>query len=151
MLLTTAEALAQTRRMLVQGTCLPGAQRDVPACRPPSWSGVEQKSGQLVDGSAGAGNAAGDDRRNPVPVLGRAVTVRAQDQGPTVGGGLAVTARRIATGEVPEQNEIGCGRRQLVKAQSLAWMKWPSGRTCLGGAVWHCGAVPLGQRRTQAR
>src|SRR4051794_14660379 len=82
-----------------------------------------------------------------MPVLGRALTVRAQDQGLAVRGELAVTARRVAAGEVPQQNEIACSWRQLVKTQSLAWVKWPSERTCLVGAVWHCGAVPQGQRR----
>jgi hypothetical protein len=89
--------------------------------------GVEQWSGQLVDGSAGAGNVAGDGRRDPVPTLGRGLTVCAKDQGLAVGGELAVTARRVAAGEVPEQNEIGCSRRQMVKTQSLAWVKWPPG------------------------
>lgn len=132
---------------VVQGVCLPRAQHDVPSVPSALVFGMQQQPRQLVDGAAGASDMAGDGRRDPVLVLGRVLTVRTQDQGPAVGGELAVTARRVAAGEVSEQNEIGCSLRQLVKAQSLAWVKRPSGRTCLVGAVWHCGAVPQGQRR----
>jgi hypothetical protein len=38
--------------------------------------GVQQQSGELVDGAAEAGHMAGNGRGDPVTVLGRALTVR---------------------------------------------------------------------------
>lgn len=72
--------------------------------------GVEQQPGQLINGSAGAGDMAGDGRRDPVPVLGRTLTVRTQDHGLAVGSEPAVTARRIAAGEIPEQDKVSRSR-----------------------------------------
>ncbi|MFP1624073.1 hypothetical protein ACLB9X_02380 [Streptomyces sp. 5K101] len=40
--------------------------------------GVQQQPDQLIDGSTGARDVAGDGRSDPVPVLGRALTVRAR-------------------------------------------------------------------------
>lgn len=132
---------------VLQGTRLPGAQRNVPGVPTTLVVGVEQQLGQLVYGSAGAGDVAGDGRGDPVPVLGRALPVRPQDHGPGAGAEPAVTARRIAAGEVSEQNQISRSRRQPVKPQSLARVKCPSGWVCLVGVVWHCGVVSQGRGR----
>ncbi|MEU9656417.1 hypothetical protein [Streptomyces chartreusis] len=75
--------------------------------------GVQQELRQLVDAAAGAGDVAGDGRGDPVTVLGRALAVPAQDHGPLVGGEPAVTTGGVAAGEVPEEDEIGCRRRQV--------------------------------------
>jgi hypothetical protein len=102
--------------------------------------GVQQVLRQLVDGAVGAGNVAGDGRGDPVPVLGRALTVVAQGNGPAVGGEPAVTAGGVSAGEVAEQDKIGCGRRELMGAQWAAC----AGELSLGewlGAVWHGGVV----------
>ncbi|WP_329524265.1 hypothetical protein OG983_23440 [Streptomyces jietaisiensis] len=87
---------------------------------------VEQQLAQLIDGSASAGDVAGDGRRDPVPVLGRALTVFAQDHGSGVGAEPAVAARRVTAGEVSEQDKVSGGRKQPVKTQSLARVKCPS-------------------------
>ncbi|WP_326584668.1 hypothetical protein OG889_40555 [Streptomyces sp. NBC_00481] len=113
--------------------------------------GVQQELRELVDGSAGTGDVAGDGCRDPVPMLGRALTVRAQDQGPAVGSELGVTARRVTAGEVPNQNEIACSWRQIVKAQSLACVN-----ECRGEPVWWvlCGTAESSRKdrdATQAR
>ncbi|BBC36937.1 hypothetical protein SGFS_082310 [Streptomyces graminofaciens] len=89
--------------------------------------GVQQELRQLADGAAGAGHVAGDGRRDPVAVLGRALAIRTQDHAPTVGAEPAVTAGGVAAGEVAEQDEIGRGGRQPVKTQSLARVNWSSG------------------------
>jgi hypothetical protein len=88
---------------------------------------VEQQPGQLIDGSADAGDVAGDGRGDPVPVLGRALPVLAQDHAPAVGAELAVASRRVAAGEVSEQDKVSRGSGQQVKAQSLARVDWTSG------------------------
>ncbi|WP_233288694.1 hypothetical protein [Streptomyces calvus] len=89
--------------------------------------GMKQQPGQLVDGSAGAGDVTGDGRRDPVPVLGRALTVRPQDHVPGIGAEPAVASRRVAAGEVSEQYKVSRSWRQPVKPQSLARVKYPSG------------------------
>jgi hypothetical protein len=60
---------------------------------------------------------AGDGRRDPVTVLGRAPVVPAQDQTAAIGTEPAVAARGVAAGEVAEQDELGSSRTESVKAQ----------------------------------
>ncbi|MFE2885930.1 hypothetical protein [Streptomyces sp. NPDC059272] len=59
-------------------------------------------------------------------VLGRTLAVLAPDKGPAIGAEPAVTARRIAAGEVPEQDQVSRRPGQPVKAQSLVRVKKPS-------------------------
>lgn len=130
---------------VVQSTRLSGAHRDVPGVPTALMVGVEQQPAQLVDGSASAGDVASDGCRDPVPMLGRALTVLAQDHGPGVRAESAVASRRIPAGEVSEQNQVGRSRRQSVKPQSLARVKCPLVWVCLVGVVWHCGVVSQGR------
>ncbi|WP_150135127.1 hypothetical protein [Streptomyces hyaluromycini] len=78
--------------------------------------GVQQELRELVEAATGAGDVAGDGRGDPVPVLGRALAVPAQDQGPPVGGESAVTAGGVTAGEVAEQDKIGCCWGEVVEA-----------------------------------
>ncbi|MFF3877468.1 hypothetical protein [Streptomyces sp. NPDC001978] len=92
--------------------------------------GVQQELRELVEGAAGAGHVAGDGRGDPVPVLGRALAIRTQDQALAVGGEPA-----IAAGEIAERDQIGCSRRQSGEAQTAA----VGGELALG--EWLVGAV----------
>jgi hypothetical protein len=94
---------------VVQGPGLPGTQSNVPGVPPALVLGMQQQAGELVDGSAGAGHVAGDGRGDPVPVLGRALAVLAQDQASAVGCESAVTAGGVAAGEVAEKDQIRRG------------------------------------------
>lgn len=109
--------------------------------------GVQQELRELVDGAAGTGHVAGDGRGDPVPVLGRALAVRAQDHAPAVGAEPAVTAHCIAAREVAEQDQIGRSRRELGEALGAA----AAGELSLGewlvGAVCHGGVVSQGRGR----
>ncbi|MER5910178.1 hypothetical protein ABT124_06650 [Streptomyces sp. NPDC001982] len=97
--------------------------------------GVQQELRELVEGAAGAGHVAGDGRGDPVPVLGRALAIRTQDQALAVGGEPAIAAGGVAAGEIAERDQIGCSRRQSGEAQTAA----VGGELALG--EWLVGAV----------
>jgi hypothetical protein len=89
--------------------------------------GVQQELRELVDAAAGAGDVAGDGRSDPVTVLGCALTVRAKNYAPAIGAEPAVASRRVAAGEVSEQDKASRSRRKPVKTQSLARVNYLSG------------------------
>lgn len=95
--------------------------------------GVQQQPGQLVDAAAGPGDMAGDRRRDPVPVLGCARPVGAHGHGAAVGAEPAVAACRVPADEIPEQDELGGCRAEVVKSESAEWMS--------GLPLWFCGVV----------
>lgn len=99
----------------------------------------------MVDGAADTSHMTGDGRGDPVPVLGRALVIRTQDQASAVGGEPAVTTGGVAAGEVAEEDEIGCRRRQVSEARGTGLVRVPLLGVRLVGAVWHGGVVS--QRR----
>jgi len=99
----------------------------------------------MVDSATDTGHVAGDGRGDPVPVLGRALAIGAQDQAWAVGGEPAVTAGGVAAGEVPEEDEIGCRRRQVREARWVGRVGVPLLGVRVVGAVGHGGVVS--QRR----
>lgn len=119
----------------------------MPSVPAPLVVGVQQEPGQLVDGAAGPGDMAGDRRRDAVPVPGRALPVPPHDHGVAVGAKPAVAARRIAAGEIPEQDELGRSRTEAVKTQSAERVRGLSLWFCPMTVVWHGGVVSQSQGR----
>ena len=132
---------------VVQGTRLPGAHRDTAGVPAALVLRVQQQPDQLLNGAAGARDVAGDSGRDPVPVLDRTLPVTAPDHAPAVQAEPALTTGRIAAGEIAEQEEIGCRRRELTQALPAGRVRGLSLWFCLMGVVWHGGVVSQGHGR----
>ncbi|GHA54107.1 hypothetical protein GCM10010372_62820 [Streptomyces tauricus] len=93
-----------------------GAQRDVACVSAAFVLGVQQQSRQVVGGAAGARDVAGDRCGDPMPVLGETLSIGAAGDVSVVVES-AVTARCVASGEVSEEDQIGCGLGERGEAE----------------------------------